>query len=330
MTVNIKKSSADCTIPCNLCGSRSIEIISLKDRKGDFLQTVICKYCGLIWSDPRPDESKIRYFYSKLYRKEYKGRTRPKKKHIYRDAKEAMRRYLFFKDILGTNDSVLDIGAGNGVFVYFLRQLDINAKGVEPDENHTKYAKTVLNVPVSTLFSKDISKNESFNIVTLHHVLEHMTDPAGELKHIWSIIDENGYLVVEVPNAEDIKQDPNNRYHKAHNYTFNPDTLIALGRKAGFKAIKCETAPLNGNMSIIFQKHQSVNNCLAKLSGNYLKITKILNEHNNIRHFKSAVPYKKVIKNCFIAIKEQVKIRKYQSDKQIIDAVAGGEATPQL
>ena len=117
-----EQSRAECSIPCNLCGSRIVEILSLKDRKGDYLRTIICKKCGLIWSDPRPADEKIKEFYSKEYRKEYKGLTKPKKKHVYRDAKEAIKRYNYFKEILSKDDSVLDIGAGNGVFVYTLCQ----------------------------------------------------------------------------------------------------------------------------------------------------------------------------------------------------------------
>lgn len=97
MTNRIEKKSTECTIPCNLCGSLSVETLSLKDRNGYYLRTVICKKCGLIWSDPRPAEENIKKFYLKEYRKEYKGITRPKKKHIYRDSKEAIKRYSFFK-----------------------------------------------------------------------------------------------------------------------------------------------------------------------------------------------------------------------------------------
>lgn len=325
MTDRIEKNRTECSIPCNLCGSLSVETLSLTDRNGDYLRTVICKKCGLIWSDPRPSEKQIKEFYSKEYRKEYKGLTKPKKKHVYRDAKEAIKRYSFFKDILKRKVSFLDIGAGNGVFVYCLRKLGINAKGIEPDENHAQYAIEELNVPVSTGFAQDINNKESFNIVTLHHVLEHMADPLAELKNIHAILKENGYLVVEVPNAEDIKQDPKNRYHKAHIYTFNPETLIAMGNRAGFKVFRKKIAPLNGNISIIFQKTTEHQNNTLDLNENFLKVTTILNRHTNFRHFTTIVPYKKFLLNAFVAIKEQIEYRKYNNDKGIIDTIAADE-----
>ncbi len=328
MSTEAEQYSATCSIPCNLCGSSDVEVVSLKDRKGDYLRTVICRNCGLIWSDPRPAEEEIREFYSKDYRAEYKGINRPKKKHIYRGAKEAMRRYLFLRDFLRKDDSVLDIGAGNGTFVYLLRKFGINSKGIEPYGSFARYAEETLGVPVEASFSNELNKAESFNVVTLHHVLEHMADPLSELKNIWSILAENGYLVVEVPNAEDIKQDPNNRYHKAHIYTFNPETLIALGEKAGFDVSRSYVAPLNGNISVIFQKKLNANGCYVNLNGNFSKIKSILYGHNNFRHFTSFVPYQKAIKNLLSAVKEQIEVRRYNNDKEIIDAFFISETTP--
>lgn len=315
------KNRTDCSIPCNLCGSILIETLSLKDRRGNYLRTVICKKCGLIWSDPRPAEEKIKEFYSKDYRKEYKGITKPKKKHVYRDAKEAMKRYRFFQDILKQEDRLLDIGAGNGVFTYCLQKLGIKANGIEPDENHARYAQEELNIPVTIGFAQEINDKESFNIVTLHHVLEHLTDPLAELKNIWLILKEKGYLIIEVPNIEDIKQDPKNRYHKAHIYTFNPETLVGLGEKAGFKVFRKSIAPLNGNISIIFQKAVEHQDSSVDLNDNFMKIRTHLNRHTNLRHFKSIVPYKKVFHNACVAITERIAIRKFDNDKDIIDTV---------
>jgi transcription elongation factor Elf1 len=65
--------------PCLLCGPTMVEVRSLKDRKGDSLRTVICVSCGLIWSDPRPDESELKNFYSQDYRLDYPERASARK-----------------------------------------------------------------------------------------------------------------------------------------------------------------------------------------------------------------------------------------------------------
>jgi SAM-dependent methyltransferase len=312
--------------PCILCGPTMVAVLSLKDRHGEYLRTVICTVCGLIWHDPRPDASEMKKFYSEEYRLDYKGLTRPKKKHVYRDAVEAMRRYNFFKELLQPKYTLLDVGAGNGVFVCCLRELGINASGIGPCENHSQYARDVLKTPVRTGFSQDTNEDESYNFITLHHVLEHMADPLTELKHLRRILADDGYLIVEVPNAENIKQDPGNRYHKAHIFTFNPETLTALGRETGFTPHHQTTEPLNGNISIIFRKQIEESPPPVELRDNMKKITTTLNNHTSFRHFTSPIPYTKLAENILTAIREQRAIRKCRTDLDIINSVISSAA----
>jgi hypothetical protein len=136
----------------------------------------------------------------------------------------------------------------------------------------------------------------------------------------------HGKLVVEAPNAEDIRQDPKNRYHKAHIYTFNPETLTALGNRAGFVVLIKRIEPYNGNIRILFQKGIGANHRNSiDLNNNYTKITAILRKHGNYRHFLSMMPYKKLIQNTFAAVREQLEIRKFSADTDMIDAVITSE-----
>ncbi len=326
--LKIKNTQTDMStysIPCNLCESASVDVLAVKDRNGAYLRTVICKKCGLIWSDPRPDDETIKSFYSKGYRREYKGITIPKKKHVYRDAREAVRRYRFFENLIEKADPLLDIGSGNGVFVYCLRRLGHDAQGIGPDESHSRHARKVLEIPVATGFAADIKDKGVFSVVTLHHVLEHMTDPLSELKHIRSMLKPEGKLVVEVPNAEDIRQDPKNRYHRAHIYTFNPETLTAMGEKAGFAVVRKSVAPLNGNIAMIFRKKDDALRHPVNLSGNYLKIKVNLNSHTNFNHFTSSAPYTKIINNFMNAVKELIAVSALSNHKEIINKVLAVE-----
>ncbi len=312
----------ECSIPCNLCDATSVNVLSLTDRNGGYLRNVICKHCGLIWVDPRPPEEQIHNFYAKTYRREYKGAIKPKKKHIYRDAVGAARRFAFFKDLIRENHKVFDIGAGSGVFVCYLRKLGIDARGVGSDENYAAYARTELDTPVVTGFSREVVHQELPDVVTLNHVLEHMTDPLAELKYIFTTLADNGYLVVETPNAEDFQQAPRHRYHKAHIYTFNPKTLIALGLKAGFNVFRQTIAPYNGNISVIFQKQSVQATAVTDLSNNCARITAILSRYTTLRHFASSIPYVKLYENLATAIKEQLAILYCTSGSEIIDRVA--------
>src|SRR5438046_2572193 len=116
-------ASAGCSIPCNLCGARQVSEVSLRDRDGKYLRTVICHGCGLVWTDPRPAEDEVKTFYAHEYRLLYKGAWQPKFKHVYRGSKVSLNRLRWLRKFLRPADAVLDVGAGGGELVYLLRGL---------------------------------------------------------------------------------------------------------------------------------------------------------------------------------------------------------------
>src|SRR5215210_3503977 len=133
-------SSSSCSVPCNLCGSREVEEIGQLDRNRKPLRTVICQRCGLVWTDPRPREEEIVNFYTEDYRLEYKGAYQPRLKHVYRAGRGAIDRYQRIKDLLNPEHNILDIGAGGGEFVYVMRRLGFDARGIEPNRGYAAYA----------------------------------------------------------------------------------------------------------------------------------------------------------------------------------------------
>lgn len=321
MAAGINERPAICSIPCNICGSEMVEELCLKDRKGDYLRTVICLSCGLIWSDPRPTEGEIRAYYSCDYRQEYKGVYQPEFKHIYRDTHSALLRYGFLCEVLHKNSAILDIGSGTGVFVYVLRKMGFNAAGLEPNEGYAKYSIDELRVPVQVGFIQDIEDSTKYDLITLHHVLEHLDDPLGILRKTAPLLKDDGFLAIEVPNAENLRQDPKNRYHAAHFYTFNPETLEYIGQKAGFEVHKRQIAPHRGNIDVIFKKTENSTLPDNLVPDNYQRMTNILNRHTNFRHFTSFTPYKKLVRKTLTALEERLAVRKFETGKEIVDDV---------
>lgn len=226
----------DCTIPCNACGCSEVEVISLADRDGRYLRTVICRKCGLVWTDPRPSEDEIRDFYAREYRLKYKGAYQPKLKHVYRAIQVGMTRFYSLQALLSQANKILDVGSGGGEFVYLLRALGYDARGIEPNEGYALYARNELGLPIEVGFLKELnSRGEVFDLITLFHVLEHLEDPCGTLLHLRHLLGTEGRLVIEVPNIESTSQAPNHRFHFAHLYNFNSATLQAVSQLAGYE-----------------------------------------------------------------------------------------------
>ena len=109
-----ESSHPGATIPCNLCSSQQVSILSNTSRERRPLRTVICQNCGLAWTDPRPHQA--REFYADEYRLSYKGSYSPKPKHVYRAGNVAIDRYRRIQHHLPLTGSVLDVGSGGGEF----------------------------------------------------------------------------------------------------------------------------------------------------------------------------------------------------------------------
>lgn len=93
------------------------------------------------------------------------------------------------------DDAILDVGTGNGSLLLRLFNMGFNnLTGIDPFINESKdYG------PVKVL-KKDIFEiEELFDIIMLHHSLEHMLDPKKVLQKVYSLLKPGGRVLVRVP-----------------------------------------------------------------------------------------------------------------------------------
>jgi len=283
-----------CTIACNLCGNETAERIGSTDRDGEPLRTVLCQTCGLVWTDPRPDSNQTRKFYAEEYRLQYKSTYVPKRKHVYRETLRAIARYQAIEPQMKPGIQMLDVGSGGGFFPYVARQQGIKAQGIEPNEGFAKYAGETFDVPTTNAFFQDVElSEESFDLITLNHVLEHVEDPCATLGQLHTWLKYDGYLVVEVPNIEATYHSPQNRFHVGHLYNFNPVNLEYLGVKAGLAVHASKLVTGEDHIHVTFKKQtlRVFQSDDTTLSGNYQRVSKILKRHTTLQHYTSIVPY---------------------------------------
>jgi 2-polyprenyl-3-methyl-5-hydroxy-6-metoxy-1,4-benzoquinol methylase len=93
--------------------------------------------------------------------------------------------------------SLLDVGAGTGDFLTAAKSNGWQISGTEPNEK----AKAIA-------FKKGISVDEttahfesnSFDVITMWHVLEHVYDLEPQIKELKRLIKSNGTILIAVPN----------------------------------------------------------------------------------------------------------------------------------
>lgn len=134
--------------------------------------------------------------------------------------------------------SVLDIGAGAGAFVHYMKTNGWSVEGVEPDAQAIKRAKDQYDIrlkPSAELFG---CKQSSFDAVTMWHVLEHVHDLHDYIRHIKNICRPGGKIFIAVPNYTSFDAD---RYGPAwaaydvprHLYHFSPASMLELMKRHG-------------------------------------------------------------------------------------------------
>jgi 2-polyprenyl-3-methyl-5-hydroxy-6-metoxy-1,4-benzoquinol methylase len=311
-----------CSIPCNLCGGADVDVLAERDRAGQPLRTVICRACGLVWTDPRPSAADTRAFYAEHYRQHYKRARQPKLKHVYRDIRRAIQRYDRIKPLLRPGVKLLDIGAGGGFFHYVVNQRGHTVIGLEPNAGYADYAREEFQLDIQTGYIQEVNYTaESFDVVTLNHVLEHLEDPFLALTRIRGWLKPGGYLNLEVPNIEATYHAPGHKFHRAHLYSFNPATLRRLAVRAGFVITDALLTPGTRHINLILRKPAAPAAVAGPgvIPGNHAHIRRLFDAHTTSSHYLSWRPYLRLLRKLAAYAQEQITVRRFKRGREIAD-----------
>ncbi|AGC76552.1 methyltransferase family protein [Nonlabens dokdonensis] len=124
------------------------------------------------------------------------------------------------------NGSVLDIGAGVGDLVLALKEAQLSATGFEPSEK----ARTVArNKGVDLYASLNEVEANSFQLISMYHVLEHVPDVEKQKENILQLLKPNGVLILALPNYESFDAKYYNSYWAGYDV---PRHLFHFNKKA--------------------------------------------------------------------------------------------------
>ena len=187
-----------------------IKVLSNSIRDKNNVKALICKESKVIFLSKVIDDKKYYKFFHKSYEtyatplEPLKGKVNLKNKQIIKTPGiiDYKRRYLSLKSFF-YKKSVLDFGCSWGLFLNLLEKKKFakNISGVEVRDECLQYIKNKnKNIEVKNNINKF---KENFDVVTLFHVLEHLTDQVETLKAIRKKIKKKGKIIVEVPSAQD-------------------------------------------------------------------------------------------------------------------------------
>jgi ubiquinone/menaquinone biosynthesis C-methylase UbiE len=173
---------------CNLCDSDALELL---DPDCNIAQ---CGNCGYVFHNPRPTLEALVRFYSRpgkydSWLEELGPRDRLWKRRLRK--LEASRK----------PGSLLDVGTGIGQFLSLAQKKYSEVYGTEVSATAVGIAKEKYGL---ALFHGSIEEfaeqGNTFDNITLFHVLEHVPDPRAMLETCHSLLAFDGCLVIAVPN----------------------------------------------------------------------------------------------------------------------------------
>ena len=209
----------------------------------------ICDNCTLVFTNPQPDFAELLKKYGEEY---YSHWITPDQQT--RRIGLWNRRLKIVKKFIRTG-KLIDVGCGEGLFIYCAGQQGYDVSGVEISDFAVQYAKEKfkLNIINSKLEESNLPEN-SFDIITFWHVLEHLSSPDITLKEAYRILKPGGFLFLSTPNIEDLIGQEfyrliNGHYfqistpesQEPHLYHFSAKTLSILAKRCNFKIRKTGT-----------------------------------------------------------------------------------------
>lgn len=237
-----------------------------------------CNDCGCNYVDPRPDEGSTHLAYENYYthgkvyvHDKYKNLSRLRKfkrrlvngylKHRYSKSISpliALGKYLVYllpkirrrldrtfrsmPMLPSKGGDLLDVGCGNGSFLYQAKEIGWRVNGVDFDSMAIE-ALRLDDMPVGhggiELFSEE---RELFDVITLSHVIEHVHDPVFLLERCKDLLKPNGYLWIETPNSNSYSHSVFSSFWRGleiprHLTLFNYSSMRYALEKSGFNKV---------------------------------------------------------------------------------------------
>lgn len=241
-----KLENVECPI-CKAEGKKQNDkIIGKTGYPNVHFQSVICKNCGLARINPRMTQAGYERFYKEAFFEYLDPYNRPayveEFENLTNEKHWAPSRSKIMPYIYGwlkpTHKKALDIGAGYGTILYFLKKdKNMDCLGIDPDPESVKIAKEKFGVivedeTVEGFFKKNTDK---FDLIVMEQVYEHLLNPLETLKEIKKILTPDGFLYIGVPNGYKFAAPHSLYFQLAHTYNYTPYAFKKLVELAGLK-----------------------------------------------------------------------------------------------
>ena len=232
-------------INCHICNSsyEEHELISKKERHGLEMDCVICKNCGLVFTNPRMSQESFNDFYTNYYRDLYNYEIGERSlKNLFQDNyNNGKKVYEFVKKFISPKSRILELGCANGGLLKYFKEMGHEVTGLDLGEAEVEDGINNYGLNLEHKSIEEYESNEKKDLIIMIHVIEHLTDCKNTLEKIRENLNDEGYLYISCPdidvlsNGEIYKSDWLTLMQNAHTINFDKISINNLLNKYGFE-----------------------------------------------------------------------------------------------
>ncbi len=282
---------------CNCDKSKLHKTVKDYTVSQDYFDIVTCTKCTFLYTNPRPNTKSIGAYYKSDDYISHTNKSNSPINLIYKLARTQTLKWKFNLVNKTNPNLLLDYGCGTGHFLQYCKNKGVEIRGFEPDDKARKIAEMELG---HQLFSSRDNITESFNTITLWHVLEHIPNLNETLQWLKNHLAKNGQLIIAVPNPNSYDAKIYSKHWAAydvprHLYHFTKNTLTQLANKHSFCVESIHPMKLDSfYVSLLSNNHKSnaikptkalinglLSNIYANKSMNYSSLIYVL-KHDNV------------------------------------------------
>lgn len=299
-------------LKCNLCGSRDLKLmfkgnidLASLDRfsqyalHGDIYRCLSCEF--VIQDVVHEIDEIVELLRSEKYLDEAIGILNLEEKpDFFKLHIDYMRRQCRLDGA-----AVLDVGANTGIFLNEMKAYSQSLQGIEPSTEAAETARTNFGHDVQNAVIADADlENDSFDIITMWDVIEHLYDPRGDLARLLPKLKPGGKIFISTHDVDGLfakimgKRYPMFMYQ--HFFHFSKKTLTRMMENAGFRVMETSTFYKSWNFGYLYYLLEKLwpESDMAKVAQ---EILHPLMRVETIRKLKIIIP----IRNFFVIVAER-------------------------
>ncbi|MFD0834754.1 class I SAM-dependent methyltransferase [Mariniflexile aquimaris] len=222
-------------------------LLKVKDHSvsGEMFQLIENTEYGFLETFPKPAAQDLPNYYES---EDYISHT-DAKRNLFEKVYHLVRKISLKKKLKlieschAESKTLLDVGCGTGDFIQVAKQNNWKVTGVEPNEQARSIANKKNKDSVFDVDQLVKLQPQSFDVVTLWHVLEHLPNLEEDMATFKKLLKPTGTLIIAVPNYKSYDAQYYKEFWAAydvprHLWHFNKASMSKLVNKVSLELVK--------------------------------------------------------------------------------------------